>query len=65
MEWNKLYIHPSQETTDDDIRDFIEWVSRKAERLGFRAEVERYQKTESGSTDTVSVNPLKNPDETH
>ena len=24
MDWNQLYIHPSDDTTDDDIRDFVE-----------------------------------------
>tara|TARA_R100001086_G_scaffold185895_1_gene104155 strand:- start:65 stop:262 length:198 start_codon:yes stop_codon:yes gene_type:complete len=65
MDWNKLYIHPDDDTTDDDILDFIEWVSRKAERLGFRVELKRYQKTESGSSDIVSTNPLEKPNETH
>jgi|TARA_R100000501_G_C2567651_1_gene75771 hypothetical protein len=65
MDWNQLYIHPDDDTTDDDIMDFIEWVSRKAERLGFRVELKRHQKTESGSSDTVSTNPLEKPNETH
>ena len=65
MDWNQLYIHPSDDTTDDDIRDFVEWVSRKAERLGFRVELKRHQKIESGSSATVSANPLEQSNEKH
>tara|TARA_R110002153_G_scaffold437_3_gene2047 strand:- start:1088 stop:1282 length:195 start_codon:yes stop_codon:yes gene_type:complete len=64
MDWNKIYITPSNDTTDDDIRDFIEWVSRKAERLGLSVKLERYIKG-SGSLDAVSVNTIKEEDETH
>jgi hypothetical protein len=64
MDWNKIYITPSNDTTDDDIRDFIEWVSRKAERLGLSVKLERYIKG-SGSLDVVSVNSIKEKDETH
>jgi|TARA_R110000787_G_scaffold128675_2_gene240446 hypothetical protein len=64
MDWNKIYITPSNDTTDDDIRDFIEWVSRKAERLGLSVKLERYIKG-SGSLDAVSVNSIKEKDETH
>jgi hypothetical protein len=64
MDWNKIYITPSNDTTDDDIRDFIEWVSRKAERLGLSVKLERYIKG-SGSLDAVSVNTIKEKDETH
>ena len=65
MDWNQLYIHPSDDTTDDDIRDFIEWVSRKAERLGFRVELKRHQKIESTSSENVSYNPLDKSNEKH
>jgi hypothetical protein len=34
MDWNKMYITPSSDTKDEEIKEFIEWVSRKAERLG-------------------------------
>ena len=64
MDWIKIYITPSNDTTDDDIRDFIEWVSRKAERLGLSVKLERYIKG-SGSLDAVSVNSIKEKDETH
>ena len=64
MDWNKIYITPSNDTTDDDIRDFIEWVSRKAERRGLSVKLERYIKG-SGSLDAVSVNSIKEKDETH
>ena len=64
MDWNKLYINPEDDTTDDDIMDFIEWVSRKAERLGLSVKLERYIKG-SGSLDAVSVNSIKEKDETH
>jgi len=65
IDWNKLYIHPSDDTTDDDIRDFVEWVSRKAERLGFRVELKRHEKSGAGSTDALSHNPLDKSDETY
>ena len=65
MDWNKLYIHPSNDTTDEDIRDFIECVSRKGERLGFKVELKWHKKSESGSTDVMSTNPLDKSDETH
>ena len=55
MDWNKIYITPSNDTTDDDIRDFIEWVSRKAERLGLSVKLERYIKG-SGSFDSIEEN---------
>ena len=64
MDWNKIYITPSNDTTDDDIRDFIEWVSRIAERLGLSVKLERYIKG-YGSLDAVSVNSIKEKDETH
>ena len=64
MEWNKIYITPSSDTTDDDIRDFIEWVSRKAERLGLSVKLERYIKG-SGSLDAVSVDSIEENNETH
>ena len=44
MDWNKMYITPSSDTSDEEIKDFIEWVSRKAERLGLKVELERYIK---------------------
>ena len=65
MDWNKLYIHPSNDTTDEDIRDFIEWVSRKGERLGFKVELKWHEKSGSGSTDIMSTNPLNKSNETH
>ena len=65
MEWNKLYIHPSEDTTDEDIRDFIDWVSRKGERLGFKVELKCNNKSGSGSTDVMSTNPLDKSNETH
>ena len=64
MDWNKIYITPSNDTTDDDIRDFIEWVSRKAERLGLSVKLERYIKG-SGSLDAVSVDTIEENNETH
>ena len=63
MHWNKLKIHRSCKTTDDDIRDFVEWVYRKAERLGFDVDLEMYQETESGSSDILSTNPLDKSDD--
>jgi hypothetical protein len=65
MDWSQLYIHPSDDTTEDDIRDFVEWVSRKAERLGFRVELKLHQKVESTSSETVSHNPLDKSNETY
>ena len=65
MDWSQLYIPPADDTTDDDIRDFVEWVSRKAERLGFRVELKRHQKVESTSSDMVSTNPLDKSNEKH
>ena len=65
MDWNQLYIHPSDDTTEDDIRDFVEWVSRKAERLGFRVELKLHQKVESTSSETVSSNQPYQLDEKH
>ena len=63
MDWNKMYITPSSDTSDEEIKDFIEWVSRKAERLGLKVELERYIKG-SGSLDTVSVDSLEENNET-
>jgi len=65
MDWNKVYITPSSGATDEDIRDFIEWVCSKAERFGLNAELKRYTKGGSGSSDAVSVNPLEKNNETH
>jgi len=45
--------------------DFIEWVSRKAERLGFRVELKRHEKSGSGSAEAISHNPLDKSDETY
>ena len=64
MNWNKLKIEPSNDTTYDDIQDFVEWVYRKAERLGFNVKLETHQETESGSSDVLSTNPLDKSDET-
>jgi|TARA_R100000995_G_scaffold84021_1_gene61488 hypothetical protein len=64
MDWNKMYITPSSDTSDEEIKDFIEWVSRKAERLGLKVELERYIKG-SGSLDTVSADSLEDNNETH
>jgi hypothetical protein len=50
--------------TDEDVQDFLEWVYRKAERLGFTVELKTHQETQSGSSDTVSTNPLE-INETH
>ena len=63
MHWNKLKIQPSGKTTDDDIRDFVEWVYRKAERLGFDVDLEMYQEIESGSSDILSTNPIDKSDD--
>ena len=65
MDWNKLKIHPSSTTTDSDIKDFIKWVSRKAERLGFRVELDLFRESQSSSAEAISVNPLVNNDEKH
>jgi len=63
MNWNKLKIQPSDDSTYDDIHDFIEWIYRKAERLGFQVELETYQETGSGSSEAVSTNPLDSTNE--
>tara|TARA_R110000824_G_scaffold26154_3_gene90293 strand:- start:3302 stop:3499 length:198 start_codon:yes stop_codon:yes gene_type:complete len=65
MNWNKLKIQPSSSTTDDDIHDFVEWVYKKAERLGFQVELETYQETGSGSSEAVSTNPLDSTNESN
>tara|TARA_R110000824_G_scaffold231859_1_gene419743 strand:+ start:162 stop:359 length:198 start_codon:yes stop_codon:yes gene_type:complete len=65
MDWNKMYITPSSDTSDEEIKDFIEWVSRKAERLGLKVELERYIKGGTGSLDTVSVESIKENNESH
>jgi hypothetical protein len=65
MDWNKMYITPSSDTSDEEIRDFIEWVSRKAERLGLKVELERYIKSGTGSLDVVSVESIEENNETH
>jgi hypothetical protein len=38
IHWNKLKIQPTDDMTDADVRDFVEWVTKKAERLGFSVE---------------------------
>ena len=64
MNWNQLFIKPAPAITDEDVQDFLEWLSRKAERLGFTVELKTHQETQSGSSDTVSTNPLE-INETH
>jgi len=62
----QLSSHDSKMLADiEDIRDFIEWVCSKAERFGLNAELKRYTKGGSGSSDAVSVNPLEKNNETH
>ena len=51
--------------TDEDVQDFLEWVYRKAERLGFTVKLQTPQETESGSSDIVSTNPLEKTNETY
>ena len=63
INWNKLKIQPADDTTYDDIQDFVEWVYKKAERLGFQVELETHQETESGSSDVLSPNPLDSSNE--
>ena len=63
INWNKLKIQPADDTTHDDIQDFVEWVYKKAERLGFQVELETHQETESGSSDALSPNPLDSSNE--
>ena len=63
INWNKLKIQPADDTTYDDIQDFVEWVYKKAERLGFQVELETNQETESGSSDALSPNPLDSSNE--
>tara|TARA_R100000781_G_scaffold113828_1_gene83203 strand:- start:898 stop:1098 length:201 start_codon:yes stop_codon:yes gene_type:complete len=65
INWNKLKIHPSKDMTDVDVKDFVEWVSKKAERLGFNVELKIHQEKESSSSDVMSVNPLSENNETH
>ena len=65
MDWNKLFIKPATDMPDEDVQDFLEWVYRKAERLGFTVELKTHQETQSGSSDTVSTNPLDTNNETH
>jgi|TARA_R110001583_G_scaffold134500_5_gene286235 hypothetical protein len=65
MDWNKMYITPSSDTKDEEIKDFIEWVSRKAERLGLKVELERYTKGGSSSLDTVSLDSIKENNESY
>tara|TARA_A100001201_G_scaffold49879_1_gene49715 strand:- start:1516 stop:1707 length:192 start_codon:yes stop_codon:yes gene_type:complete len=63
MHWDKLYIHPSDKTSKQDIIDFVEWVYQKAERLGFQVELKPHQDTGSGSSDAVSTNPMDKTNE--
>jgi|TARA_R110000737_G_scaffold149894_1_gene179171 hypothetical protein len=65
MDWNKMYITPSSDTKDEEIKEFIEWVSRKAERLGLKVELERYIKGGSSSLDTVSLKSIKENNESY
>ena len=65
MDWNNLFIEPATDMTDEDVQDFIEWVYRKAERLGFTVELKTHQEKQSGSSDTISTNPLDTNNETH
>jgi len=44
--------------TDADVRDFVEWVTKKAERLGFHVELDLHKESGSGSSEAVSPNPL-------
>jgi len=44
--------------SEEDVRDFVEWVCRKAERLGFKVELKTYQKEGSGSSEAISTHPL-------
>ena len=63
--WNQLFIHPEDATSDDDVRDCVEWVCRKAERLGFKVELKTYQKEGSGSSEAISTHPQVPDIETH
>ena len=63
--WNQLFIHPEDDTSDDDVRDFVEWVCRKAERMGFKVELKTYQKEGSGSSEAISTHPQVPDIETH
>jgi hypothetical protein len=63
MNWDKLYIQPSDKTSQEDIIDFVEWVYRKAERLGFQVKLEPHQDTGSGSSDAISTNPMDKTNE--
>lgn len=65
MDWNKLYIHPSKDMTDEDVQDFLEWVYRKAERLGFTVKLKTPEEIGSGSSDVVSTKPLEVDNETY
>jgi peptide subunit release factor 1 (eRF1) len=56
--WNQLFIHPEKDMSEEDVRDFVEWVCRKAERLGFKVELKTYQKEGSGSSEAISTHPL-------
>ena len=58
IHWNKLKIKPTDEMTDADVRDFVEWVTKKAERLGFHVELDLYKESGSGSSEAISPNPL-------
>lgn len=58
IHWNKLKIKPTNDMTDADVRDFVEWVTKKAERLGFHVELDLHKESGSGSSEAVSPNPL-------
>ena len=56
--WNKLKIQPTEKMTDADVRDFVVWVTKKAEQLGFQVELDLHKESGSGSSEEVSPNPL-------
>lgn len=58
IHWNKLKIQPTDDMTDADVRDFVEWVTKKAERLGFSVELDLHKESGSGSSEAISPNPL-------
>ena len=43
---------------DADVRDFVVWVTKKAEQLGFQVELDLHKESGSGSSEAVSPNPL-------
>ena len=58
INWNKLKIEPTENMTDTDVKDFVEWVCKKAERLGFKVELDMYKEKEASSSEFISPNPL-------